>query len=190
MLRATILAAAALLLVAASACNDEPVTGATDRSATAQPADAGLQANVTGSPGDLAEIQQIVTTFDEAWTAGDAVTYAGQYADAEWIGPTGNVLTDPAAILGTYTFLFANLFPNTVRLSNIRRLSFLTGTIAVLDIDTKVTGIPPGLPLNYYAPGTVRAREKNILLKRGGEWRIVRHIQVALAPGVPCPGCP
>ena len=183
------LTAAALLLAGSSACRDEP-TAAGVADAVERSAGAGVQASVSGSPGDIAAIQQIVNTFDASWTAGDATTYAAQYAGAEWVGPDGTVRTDPAAITGVYTFLFAVVFPHTVRQSTIRDLTFFTGTVAVLDIDTKVTGIPAGLPFTYYEPGTVRAREKNILLKRGGEWRIVKHQQVPVAPGVPCPGCP
>jgi uncharacterized protein (TIGR02246 family) len=146
-----------------------------------------VEAQVSGSARDRAAIQDIVTTFDEAWTAGDAVRYAAQYADvADWVGPTGVVLTDPAAITDLYTRLFTFVFPNTTRRSTIRSLVFLTGAIAVLDIDARGTGfesLPPGIV--PWQPGIVRALEKNILIKRDGEWRIVRHQQTSVAPGVP-----
>ena len=163
----------ALLSIAAlTACSDAPLA---PRSSS-EGSDQAIQANVTGSPGDRAAIQQIVTTFDQAWTAGDAVTYAGQYAHVtEWVGPTGTVLTDPAAITGLYTFLFSVALPGTVRQSTIRNLTFLSGTIAVLDIDAVVTGgsIPP--------PG-LQAREKNILVKRAAGWRIIQHQQTLVTP--------
>jgi uncharacterized protein (TIGR02246 family) len=146
-----------------------------------------VEAQVNGSPRDRTAIQDIVTTFDEAWTAGDAVRYAAQYADvADWVGPTGLVLTNPVAITNLYTALLTFVFPNTTRQSTIRSLVFLTGTIAVLDIDARVTGfasLPPGVV--PWQPGIVRALEKNILIKRGGEWRIVRHQQTSVAPGIP-----
>lgn len=178
-LRATI---ALLAIGAAAACDQESLS----------PEVAGLEqmtveAKVSGSPRDRATIQDIVTTFDEAWTAGDPVRYAAQYADvADWMGPTGLVLTDPAAITNLYTTLFTFVFPNTTRQSTIRSLAFLTGTIAVLDIDARVTGfesLPPGIV--PWQPGILRALEKNIRIKRGGEWRIVRHQQTSVAPGVP-----
>ena len=176
-LRATI---ALLAIGAAAGCDQESpdVAGLEQQSVAAQ---------VSGSPRDRAAIQDIVTTFDEAWTAGDAVRYAAQYADvADWVGPTGLVLTDPAAITDLYTRLFTFVFPNTTRQSTIRSLVFLTGTIAVLDIDARGTGftsLPPGIV--PWQPGIVRALEKNILIKRGGEWRIVRHQQTSVAPGIP-----
>jgi hypothetical protein len=55
--------------------------------------------------------------------------------------------------------------------------------VAVLDIDTRITGALPPF-VTPWQPGIVRALEKNILIKRGGEWRIVQHQQVLVAPGV------
>jgi uncharacterized protein (TIGR02246 family) len=166
---------ALLTIAAATACKEEPLTPSASEGIGGGPTFA-IQANVTGSPGDRAAIQQIVTTFDQAWTAGDAVTYARQYAGAEWVGPTGAVLTDPGAITGLYSFLFSVALPGTTRQSTIRNLTFLTGTVAVLDIEARVTGgslPPPGL----------HALEKNVLVKHAHEWRIVQHQQTIVAPG-------
>lgn len=170
---------ALLIALTAAACNDEPLTvGSGDR---ARPAD--VQANVTGSPHDHDAIQQIVNTFDQAWTQGDAQTYAGQYAGADWVGPDGTILTDPALITQLYTDIFQFVLPNTTRVSTIRKLTFLTGTLAVLDIDARVTGPLPAFIVPWQ-PGIVRALEKNILVKRHNEWQIIQHQQVLVAPGV------
>ena len=172
-----------LLVIAATvACDEEPFSPATDGSPTGSIT---VEAEVRGSPRDREAIQDIVRVFDEAWTAGDPVRYAAQYAHVDdWVGPDGAVLSPPA-ITALYTALFSFVFPNTTRSSSIRELTFLTGTIAVLDIDTRVTGfgsLPPGIV--PWQPGILRALEKNILIKRDGEWRIVRHQQVLAAPGV------
>ena len=141
------------------------------------------QASVAGSPRDYEAIQQIVSTFDQAWTAGDYVTYAAQYAGAEWVGPNGQVHTDPALITATYQALFTQVLAGTTRQSTIRNLTFLSGTIAVLDIDTRLTGpLPPFIV--PWQPGVLRALEKNVLIKRGSEWQIVQHQQTIVAPGV------
>ena len=172
--------AVGLLVLSGSACNDEPLTTST------LPANVEIQASVAGSPGDVEAMQQIVDTFDAAWTAGDYVTYAAQYADAkDWVGPTGVVLTNPAAIAGLYRNIFTGFLAGSTRHSTIRAITFLSGTLAVLDIDTRVTGfssLPPGVV--PWQPGISRALEKNILQKRGGEWRIIRHQQTSVAPGV------
>jgi uncharacterized protein (TIGR02246 family) len=159
---------ALLTIAAVTGCKDEPLTSSSEGSGLA------LQANVSGSPGDRAAIQQIVTTFDQAWTAGDAVTYAGQYAGADWVGPTGAVITDAGALTGLYTFILTIALPGTVRQSTIRHLTFLTGTIAVLDIHAQVTG--------GSLPSPIQALEKNILAKHAGEWRIIQHQQTLVTP--------
>ena len=165
-----------LIVSAAGACGDEPVAAPARVSAVES------HASVSGSPRDRDAIQQIVDTFDRTWGV-DAATYAAQYADADFVGPTGANLTTAAQILQLYTSIFP-VFAGTTRTSQIRALTFLTGTIAVLDIDTRVSGALPPF-VTPWQPNTLRALEKNILVKRGGEWRIVQHQQTAVAPGVP-----
>ena len=166
---------ALLLAGAAGACSDEPVV------APNQPNVVEAHASVSGSPRDREAIQRIVDTFDQTWGV-DAATYAAQYADADFVGPTGENLTTAAAILQLYTNIFP-AFAGTTRQSQIRALTFLTGTIAVLDIDTRISGALPSFVIPWQ-PNTARALEKNILVKRGGEWRIVQHQQTLVAPGV------
>ena len=154
--------AVVLAIIVAGGCTDEPAA-VSDVTAPE------LRASVTGSWRDADAIQQIVSTFDATWGS-DPVTYAAQYASiTDWVGPSGNVINDPAAIVGLYTFLFNGPFAGTTRVSTIRNLTFLSGTLAVLDIETEVVGI-------------TRALEKNVLEKRAGQWRILLHQQTAVAP--------
>jgi hypothetical protein len=149
-----------LAMTFASGCDNEPV-------AVAQMAAPEPQASVTGSPRDAEAIQQILTTFDQTWGS-DPVTYAAQYGSIiDWVGPSGNIIKDPAALTVLYTNLFTGFFAGTTRVSTIRNLTFLTGTVAVLDIDAEIVGI-------------ARSREKNVIVKRAGEWRILLHQQTAL----------
>jgi uncharacterized protein (TIGR02246 family) len=179
-------ALALLVVLAAPACNDEPLSPGAGGSSNPESDARSIPASASGGVKDREAIQTIVNTFDQAWTAGDAVVYAAQYAGAEWVGPDGLVLTDPAAITAVYTAVLTFVFPGTTRQSTIRNLTFLTGTIAVLDIDARVTGfgpLPPGVV--PWQPGTLRALEKNILVKRAGEWEIVKHQQTIVAAGIP-----
>lgn len=169
--------------LAAAGCETDP---AGPEAAAARTEAREMVAAAAESPQNVAAIEAIVATFDAAWTGGDPVTYAAQYAGAEWIGPNGAIQTDPAVLTAIYTGIILGALPGSVRQSTIRSLTFLTGTIAVLDIDARVTGFaapPPGVV--PWQPGTLRALEKNILVKRAGEWRILRHQQTFVAPGVP-----
>jgi hypothetical protein len=153
--------AIALAMTFASGSNVEPLT--------VGPMASAAQASIPGSPRDVEAIQQIVTTFDQTWGS-DPVKYAAQYGSViDWVGPTGTILNDPAAITALYTFLFTNVFGGTTRTSTIRNLTFLSGTLAVLDIETEVVGF-------------ARALEKNVLIKRAGEWRILLHQQTLVTP--------
>ena len=153
--------AIALAIAFASGSSVEPLT--------AGRMDSTAQASIPGSPRDLEAIQQIVTTFDQTWGS-DPVTYAAQYGSViDWVGPTGTILNDPEAITALYTFLFTNVFAGTTRITTIRNLTFLSGTVAVLDIETRVVGF-------------ARALEKNVLIKRAGEWRILLHQQTLVTP--------
>ena len=133
---------ALIAIVAVAACEDEPMSpGASGVDEFA------VEAVVRGSPRDRAAIQEIVNTFDDAWTDGDPARYAAQYAGAEWVGPDGTILDDPAAIRQVYDFVIGVLLAGTTRESTIRQLTFLTGTFAVIDLDVRVTGFeepPPG----------------------------------------------
>jgi SnoaL-like protein len=173
----TRLASYLMVAISSMACNDTPV----DASAVGPLPNSG-DASVNNSPVDRAAIQQIVSTFDQNWGV-NAVAYAAQYADADFVGPTGANLTTAAQILQLYTAIFP-AFAGTTRQSEIRALTFLTGTVAVLDIDTRLTGALPPF-VTPWQPGIVRALEKNVLVKRGGEWRIVQHQQTLVAPGIP-----
>jgi hypothetical protein len=166
-----------LVLLLGSACNDHsstiPIT---------EPISSAEQNNVSGSPSNHAAIQRIIDTFDQNWGV-DAAAYAAQYAEAEdWVGPAGQVLT-PQQVLALYTTIFP-AFAGTTRQSEIRRLTFLSGTIAVLDLDVRVTGALPPF-VTPWQPGIVRALEKHVLVKRAGEWSILQHQQTSKAPGVP-----
>jgi hypothetical protein len=162
-----------------AACNDPATAPARDVTAEAH----GLTALAAGSPRDIAAMEAIVATFNEAWTSQDPTTYAAQYAGAEWISPSGDIQTNPDVITGIYTFLLtASPLAGSVRESTIRNLTFLTGTIAVLDIDARVTGFANVPGLVTWQPGIIRVLEKNVVVKREGVWRIIKHQQTSVAP--------
>ena len=121
-----------------SACDEAPTsTGPADESGPGTTA-----TSISGSPRDRDAMQQIVNTLDQTWGV-DAATYAAQYAGADFVGPNGANLTTAEEILQLYTSIFP-AFAGTTRRSQIRALTFLTGTIAVIDIDARITGaLPP-----------------------------------------------
>jgi uncharacterized protein (TIGR02246 family) len=170
------LGAVATAAILALACNDEPMSVPGGEQAAAP------QASVVASPGDVAAMEELVATLDRTWGQ-DPVTYAAVYGNADFVAPSGLVLSSADQIRQLYTNIFP-AFSGTTRQSEIRRLTFLTGTLAVLDIDTRITGALPPF-VTPWQPGMTRAREKNVLQKRGGKWEIIQHQQTSVAPGVP-----
>jgi hypothetical protein len=62
-------------------------------------------------------------------------------------------------------------------------LTFLTGTLAHVNLDVTLTGyssLPPGLP--EFQPGTVHTRVSWIAVKRSDRWEIFSQQMTALPP--------
>jgi uncharacterized protein (TIGR02246 family) len=168
-LRAVNLAALqALLLAVSTACTDVsdatgPVTGRETQAPTAE-----LGAIPTNP------ILQIVSALTEAWTAKDATAYAAPYAsDLQFINPLGALIAGRDAFRAQHAFLFNGPFAGSTLTLVVRDIQFLTGTIAIVYLDTSLSGyafLPPGLPSSG---GVQRNRATWVVEKRGGEWQIV-----------------
>lgn len=168
-LRAVSLAALPVFLLAVStACTDDsdatgPVTG---RETQAPTADLGA---ISTDP-----ILEIVSALTEAWTAKDAVAYAAPYApDLQFINPLGALIAGREAYRAQHEFLFNGPFAGSTLTLVVRDIQFLTGTIAIVYLETALSGyafLPPGLPSSG---GVQRNRSTWVVEKRGGEWQIV-----------------
>jgi uncharacterized protein (TIGR02246 family) len=137
---------------------------------------------VTGNQTD--GIEALVAANSAGWAAKNAAAFAATYAvDAEFISPVGGFLSGRAAIQAQHVFLFGGPFAATTSVNAVRRVVFLTGTIAIVDIDVTLTGfagLPPGLRATE--PGVVRSRARWVVEKRGGEWLIVAGQMTPLPP--------
>ena len=167
-LRAASLAALpALLLTLSAACSDESdATGPLP----AREIDAS-EADLGALPAD--PILDIVSAATEAWAAKDAAAYAALYAtDVRAINPLGALTVGREAFRAQHEFLFTNPFAGSSLTLVVRDIQFLTGTIAIVYLETALTGyafLPPGLPSSG---GVQRNRSTWVVEKRGGEWQI------------------
>jgi uncharacterized protein (TIGR02246 family) len=158
----------ALLLVLSAACNDESeVTGPVPAHQSHAP-----PANLGAIPTD--PILDIVSALTAAWAAKDATAYAAPYAeDLRFINPLGAVIFGRDAFRAQHVFLFNGPFAGSTLTLTVREIQFLTGTIAIVYLDTSLTGyafLPPGLPSSG---GVQRNRATWVVEKQGGEWQIV-----------------
>jgi uncharacterized protein (TIGR02246 family) len=134
--------------------------------------------------GDSEGVLATVSDFDDAWNAWSATRIAGLFADdAEFVNGRGQVAVGTEAIRAQHAGLFAGAFARSHLESTVRRITFLSGTTAVVDVDTQLTGftaLPPGT--NPTEPGKQRGRHKRVLVKRGGEWQMVLMQITTVAP--------
>ena len=114
-------------------------------------------------------------TFADTWNRRDGAGYGGAYwEDAELVDPTGSIWDGQMAIEQMHVDLWHGPARDTQVEATVRRIRSLAPTLMVVDLDVVVSGFspaPPGASSN--SDGTVNARLKHVVEKRGQEWRIV-----------------
>lgn len=162
------------LLLSAAACSQTP---------TAPPATHdGVEVTTAASaalpgvpPGTAAEIAALLASWEDAWARNDGVAYASHYAlDTEFVNPLGGVVPSRQAVQDVHVFLFGGPFQGSVQTATVRRMSALTGSLVLVDLNVLLTGyrgLPPGL--TETAPGKVWTRGRMLLGKNGGKWEIL-----------------
>jgi uncharacterized protein (TIGR02246 family) len=134
--------------------------------------------------GDEAGVAAVVTAWDVAWNAGDAAGLAATFVeDAEFINAMGRLFVGADAIRAQHAITLAGQFRGSHTEGHIRRITFLSGTAAVVDVDNDLTRYEP------IAPGstTLRAvqqsgRHKRLVVKRGGVWRTMLFQNTMVVP--------
>ena len=167
--------ALAVLIVA---CSDGPSGVPATPRAMAEP-----QASIGGTSASEG-IEDLVAALNAAWAAKDPAAYAAQFSDdIELINPVGAIISGRTAFQAVHVFLFNGPFAPSTGNFSIRRVQFLTGTIAILDLDLVITGyafVPGGLPPTQ--PGVLRARMRVVAMNRGNDWQIVAMQLTQLPP--------
>jgi uncharacterized protein (TIGR02246 family) len=167
-----------LLAVAVSACDDSPSGGPLE----ARPGGQGL-ASIEGGTSANEGIAAIAVAINAAWVAKDAAAYAAPFAeDAEVISPIATFLSGRAAIEARHVFLFNGPLATSTYVNSIRRVQFLTGTIAIVDLDAVLSPPSPGLPPT--SPGVLRLLTRWVVTKNHGAWEIAAA-QVTAVPPAP-----
>jgi uncharacterized protein (TIGR02246 family) len=179
--RLTTVSAALLAMVLSGACNSDAPTGAQQ----SRIPDPGLLDSISPFAGNDAGVRASAAAWDAAWNSGDAVALAALFVDdAEFINGRGQLALGAEAIGAQHAALLAGPFQGSRTQGVVRQITFLSGTTAVMDVDNQLTGfrsLPPGtVPTE---PGIQRGRHKRVVMKRGGEWRIVLMQITTVVPG-------
>jgi uncharacterized protein (TIGR02246 family) len=131
---------------------------------------------------DETAIRRIVDDEVAAWNAGDGKAYSARFArDGGFTNIFGMVLYGHEAFEKRHSQIFATFFKGTRRKMTVRRVRFVTGDVALVDVDTEIRGVramPPGVTLP--ADGVLRTRLLQVFVKRKGAWWIEAYHNVDL----------
>jgi uncharacterized protein (TIGR02246 family) len=131
------------------------------------------------SPDELA-IRRIINEEVAAWNSGDAAAYSRHFASkGTFTNIYGMVFEGHTAFEKRHAETFATFFKGSVRRETIRNIRFVTHDVAIVDVDTEVTGfgkIPPGVTIQ--SDGVLRTRLQQVFVKYDDEWWIEAYHNV------------
>ena len=126
---------------------------------------------------DEGRIRQIIAEEESAWNRGDAKAYAWHFAEeGGFTNVLGNVYYGRRAFEDRHASLFATAFKGTSLRMTVHKMLFIRPDIAIVDIDTEMTGfktLPPGI--HATADGVVRTRLQQVMSKENGDWWIASY---------------
>lgn len=172
-----------LFSLVAVGCDDGEATAITEPDGTAESASERFDHTGLGK-GDDAGVAYVVAAWDAAWNAGDAQALGALFvADAEFVNGRGQVAVGAAAIIANHRASLAGPFLGSRTKGTIRRITFLSPNSAVVEVDNDLTGyraLPPGAVETV--PGVHRGRHKRVVVRRGGQWRVVAMQLTSVLP--------
>jgi uncharacterized protein (TIGR02246 family) len=133
---------------------------------------------------DQSAIRTIIEQETEAWNRGDAKAYSVRFAqDGGFTNILGMVFYGRQPFEDRHEEIFTTFYKGSRLKQSIRKLRFVTQDVAVVDIDTELTGFA-GLPptVRAWPDGVLRTRLQQVLVKREGIWWIEAYHNVEARP--------
>jgi uncharacterized protein (TIGR02246 family) len=145
--------------------------------------------NPNQPPADERAIHRIIDNENETWNKGDAVGYSRDFArDGIFTNIRGQAFDGYDAFVRQHDVIFKGIFRGTRLQQEIDVVRFPEPGVALVETITAVLGVsqpPPGVTLD--AQGRMRTRLLQVVVKRGGEWKIVAYHNVDIKPGTTVP---
>ncbi len=140
------------------------------------------------SPDETA-VRNIIQEEIAAWNAGDAVAYSRHFAaDGTFTNIRGQFFTGREAFIERHDFIFKGIYRGTTLKQDVVSLKFVRPDVAVVEVLTALSGIQklsPGTTAD--AKGRLRTRLLQVMVKDGGEWKIVAYHNTDVKSDVPVP---
>ena len=127
-----------------------------------------------------AQIRKIVSEEENAWNRGDAKAYGSRFAEeGGFTNVLGSVYYGRRAFEERHATVFATVFKGTSLRMTVQKIRFIRPDIAIVDIDTEMTGFKK-LPSGIHAAsgGVLRTRLQQVMSKDSGDWWIVSYHNV------------
>ncbi|MEQ1354746.1 MAG: SgcJ/EcaC family oxidoreductase [Candidatus Acidiferrum sp.] len=138
---------------------------------------------------DQSAILKILQEQMAAWNAGDAPGYSAHFAvDGDFTNIRGQFVTGREMFTQKHDDLFKGPFHGSKAQQDVVSLRFVRPDVAIVQTLTSVTGIQKLFPgTNTDDKGRLRSRLLQVMVKDGGEWRIVSYHNTDVKSGVPVP---
>jgi uncharacterized protein (TIGR02246 family) len=138
---------------------------------------------------DETAIRNIIQEEITAWNAGDAAAYSRHFAaEGTFTNVRGQFFTGHQAFMDKHDYVFKGQFHGSTLKQDIVSLKFVRSDVAVVEVLTSVTGIQKLSPgTNTDEKGRLRTRLLQVIVKDGGEWKIVAYHNIDVKSDVPAP---
>ena len=151
-----------------------------------------LAATIAAMPqpsSDEIAIRNIIQEEITAWNSGDAAAYSRHFAaDGTFTNIRGQFFTGREAFIERHDFIFKGPFHGSTLKQDVVSLKFARPDVAVVEVLTSVTGIQKLSPgTNTDDKGRLRTRLLQVIVKDGGEWKIVAYHNTDVKSDVPAP---
>ena len=138
---------------------------------------------------DEAAVRSIIHEEIAAWNSGDAVAFSRHFAaDGTFTNIRGQFFTGREAFTERHDFIFKGIYRGTTMKQDVVSLKFVRPDVAIVETLTAVIGIQKPSPgMSTDDKGRLRSRLLQIMVKDGGEWKIVTYHNTDVRPDVPVP---
>lgn len=122
-----------------------------------------------------AAVDQLVGEIAEAWNAGDARAYGARYCpDGTFTNTDGTLDLGRDEVVRTAEEAFQGVLAGTKFSTAVRKVRLVRPDVAVVDLDTRVSGVPGG---------EVRISQMLVLVEEDDRWWITAQHNVIQSAG-------
>jgi uncharacterized protein (TIGR02246 family) len=119
-------------------------------------------------------IRKVIDAEEDAWNRGDAKAFAARFQEEDsFTDVFGSVSHTRAELEKRQVEFFTSLFKGSRLAMKVRKVRFLRPDVAIVEIDTEVSGFHKLPPVVYVdAEKVLRTRLQQVMAKTGNDWMV------------------